>query len=90
MSNMKIILENFRDFAKEEAEQTLNEQRKEIEEDVTIDGKKYKLLGQILTMFGQTRVDLRLVDVETGVVVKAAQGKDIDTVKDKLTGGKER
>ena len=86
MKITKKILEN---IIKEEISKTLNEQssRKEIEEDVVVNGVEYKLLGQIVTMFGQTQVDLRLVATSAvdghspGDVVMAKSGKDINKVK---------
>ncbi len=78
---MKITKKNLERLIKEEISKIINEQRKEIEEDVVVNGKKYKLLGQILTMFGKTRVDLRLVDPVTGEVFKAKSGEDINKVK---------
>ena len=81
---MKITRKILENIIKEELQETLNEQRQEIEEDVVVNGKAYKLVGQILTMFGKNRVDLRLVDKETGEVVKAESGTDVNAVKAKL------
>lgn len=94
MKITKKILEN---IIKEEISKTLNEQisRKEIEEVVVVNGVEYKLLGQIVTMFGTTRVDLRLVaitgtpehnpgDVVMAKFGEAKFGEDINKVKAKV------
>ncbi len=84
MKITKKILEN---IIKEEISKIVNEQssRKEIKETRMINGVKYMLLGQIITMFGTTRIDLRLI--LNGEVVAAARnekGEDVNELKARL------